>query len=208
MSRIARLGVLVTALLSLSGLVAGTAGAVTWHNSGSTTFTATSGPTTVSSTGATLNCTSTHVSGTTGTSPFVGLTWKSSTGTAGFTGCLLSGVATAVTCTYAVTASSWVATPPPAVTSGTVDITCLAANFGSPVCVVEGPTAGSYSNPTTANGGGTLLASNTLRTTNTAAGSCPLGNGDALTITSTTAFTITTATGGTGSQGPIITRTA
>lgn len=163
---------------------------------------------TVSSTGATLNCTGTHVSGTTGTSPFVGLTWQSSTGTAQFTGCLLSGVSTAVACTYAVTATSWVASPPPAVTSGTVDITCLATHFGSPVCVVEGPIGGSYSNPTTGNGRATLLASSTLRTTNTAGGTCPLGNGDALTVTSTTAYTITAASGGSGSQGPVITRTA
>jgi hypothetical protein len=207
MNRIARLGVLVTALLSLSGVIAGAADAVTWHNSGSTAFTATSGPTTVSSTGASLACTSTDISGTAGTSPFVGVTWKSTTGTAQFTGCSLGGTNTGVTCSYAVTATAWTATPLPAVTSGTVDVTCIVTQFGSPLCVVEGPTGGTYSNPTAANGRATLPTSSTLRTTNTATGTCPLGNGDAMTIT-TSAFTITTATGGTGSQGPFITRTA
>jgi hypothetical protein len=208
MSRMVRLGVLVGALLSLSGLVAGTAGAVTWHNSGNTAFTATSGPTTLSSTGITLTCASTDVGGTTGVSPFGGATWVAATGTAQFTGCAVSGVSTVVTCTYAVTATSWVSTPP-GITSGNADATCLTTSTGgTPICVTEGPIAGSYTNPTAGNGRATLLASSTLRSTNPGTGTCPLGNGDPLTFVSTTAFTITSASGGTGTQGPVVTRTA
>lgn len=196
MHRTARLAVLFAALLSLPALAASTAGAVTWHNSGSTTFTATSGPTTLSSTSATVGCTSTDVTGTV-PSLLVGLTLVA-TGNAQFTGCSLGGLAVTVHCSYTMTGTSWTAGK----TTGNADATCFTSQFGALLCITEGPIAGSYVNPPSV-GTATLNASSTLRSTNPGGGAtCPLGNGDPLTLTANTAFTITSA------NSPSITRTA
>jgi hypothetical protein len=208
MNRSTRLIVLATALMSLFAITASTAGAVTWHNSGDTSFTATGGPTTLSGTGVNIACTSSDVTGTTGTSPFVGAIWTAATGSAQFTGCTMAGVSATVTCNYSGTATSWGAGPP-AVTSGSVDVFCTSIQGGNPVCVTEGQTAGTYHNPNgVTNGRGTLPASATVKATNGPGGACPLGNGDNMSLTAMT-LTLTAASGGPSSphQGPILTRT-
>ena len=205
MNRTIRVGVLLTALLSLFAIGASTASAVTWHNTGNTTFTATGGATTLSSTGVTIACTGADVAGTAPGGSVIAATWVAS-GTAQFTGCRMAGISATVTCDYSGTGTSWVAGPP-GVTSGAVDIRCTSIQGGTPVCITEGQVAGTYTNPTGATRGiGNLPASNTVRVTNANGGNCPLGNGDAVTLTAGV-YTITTGTGGSGTAGPIVTRT-
>lgn len=196
MSRLIRFTLLVIALASSLGVLSSTASAVTWDNSGSVAFTATSGGTTLGSTGATVTCSSTNVTGSVPTS-FVGLTLTSS-GTAQFLGCTLSGIATTVHCTYSMTGTTWTS----GTTAGNVDATCFTSQFGVVICVTEGPIAGSYANPTGGVGRATLTSSSTLRSTNPTSGTCALGNGDPLTLTANTPFTTTSA------SPPNITRTA
>jgi hypothetical protein len=205
MCRIARLGVLVALMLSS---LAASAGAVTWENSGDTTYTATGGVTTLGVTGTTLTCTTSTFVGTMGSSPFVGVTWVASTGTGAFTGCSVNGISATTSCTYKVTATSWTAGPP-SVMSGGADVTCTSFVGGSLNCITQGTTAGTYTNPTGATmGAGVAPASATLKIYN-GASSCMLGNNETATISSTP-LTITSATGGPSSphQGPIVTRTA
>ena len=208
MTKITRIVVLATALMSLFAAATSTAGAVTWHNTGDTAFTGTGGAGTLSSTGVSLTCSSADGTGTTGPTPFVGATWTGATGTVTFTGCRLAGITTSVTCTGSLTGTTWIAGPP-SVTSGSGDTTCNVTQGGIKICHIEGTAPGTYTNPSGGtNGKSTVLASTTLKTTNPASGTCPLGNGDSASITSATA-TITAATGGPGPlhQGPIITRT-
>ena len=200
MSKIMRVVVMVTALMSLFGVMSATAGAVTWHNTGNTAFTATGGAGTLSSTGVSLVCTSSDATGTAPAS-VVGATYTS-TGTATFTGCRLAGLAAAVSCNYSLTGTAFSA----GVTSGTVDATCSVSQAGVAVCHIAGTTPGSYTNPGTA-GRLTLSASSSLRTFNPASGTCPLGNGDTASLTQQV-FTVTGGTGGAGTVGPVINRTA
>ena len=208
MTRAMRVVVLVTALMSLFAAVSTTAGAVTWHNTGDTAFTATGGAATPAATGESVTCSSSDFRGTTGASPFVGATWAAATGTGAFTGCKLAGVTTAITCAYTFTATAWAAGPP-SVTSGVADATCALAQGGVTVCHIEGATPGTYTNPSgTTKGKLTLSASNTLKTTNPASGTCPLGNGDPFSLTMQT-INVTSATGGGDPlhPGPVNTRT-
>jgi hypothetical protein len=198
MSRIVRLGVLGCALLSLLAFASGTAGAVTWHNSGTTSYTATGGATTLGVTGTNLICTGSQFTGMVGTSPFVGPTWIAATGTGQFTGCVVGGIPATTSCTYTVTATSWTAGPP-AVMSGGADITCTSFIFGTLNCITQGTTPGTYTNPTGATAGhGVAPTSSSLRISGP---NCMLGINDSASI-STTPLTITSAV------GPIIVRTA
>jgi hypothetical protein len=209
MNRTTRLIVLVTALMSVFAATSSTAGAVTWHNSGDTSFTATGGPTSISGNGKTLSCTSSDVTGTTGTSPFTGAVWTAAaSGSAQFTGCSLAGATVAVTCTYTGNAATW-AVGPPTVTNGNVGVFCTSTIGGALLCITEGSTAGSYTNPAgTTNGHGTLPASSSVTVTNGPGGSCALGNNSTVSITPMT-LTLTAASGGstTPHRGPIFTRT-
>lgn len=207
MNRIVRLGVMTAALLSLFAVASSAAGAVTWHNSGDTAFTATSGPTTLTATGINLTCTNSAFTGTTGTAPFVGVVWTAASGTGAFTGCVANGVHATTSCTFKVTASTWTAGPP-AVMGGSADVTCTSYVGGSLNCITQGATPGSYTNPSgTTMGAGIAPESNTLKMTN-GASACMLGNNVSATITATP-LTITAASGGPSSPhtGPIVTRT-
>lgn len=206
MSRIARFAVLVAALMSLFAVMSSSAGAVTWHNTGDTAFTATSGAGTLSVTSASLACTGSDASGTTAATPFVGATWAAATGTATFTNCAIAGIPTSVDCGYTLTASSQSG----GVSSGNVDANCGVYQFGAQICVIHGQTPGSYTNPSgTTAGKLTLNHSATLKTTNGSGGTCPLGANEPSTLTTFT-YTITNATGGASTPhlGPIVTRTA
>jgi hypothetical protein len=192
MSKIARFAVLVASLMSLFAVMSSTAGAVTWHNSGSTAFTATAGAGTLSSTGASLGCVSATGTGTAPTLT-VGNVYSVS-GTATFNTCTLSGIATGVDCGYTLTGSSQTS----GVTSGSVDVTCGVYQFGTKLCHIAGSTAGTYTNSTSTL---TIAASSTLTTTNGPTGTCPLGNGDKGSLTHLS-FKVTSA------SPPVITRTA
>jgi len=85
MSKSARLVVLIVSLLAV---LAPSAHAVTWHNSGDTTFTATTilpGFGTLSATGINMVCANHNITGTTGAAPFVGSTWTAAQWTSRYT---------------------------------------------------------------------------------------------------------------------------
>jgi hypothetical protein len=192
----------VAALMSLFAVMSSTAGAVTWHNTGNTAFTATGGAGTLSSTGVALQCSG---SSATGTAPAttVGLTLAVS-GTVTFSGCLLSGQNVGGDCGYTLTGTSQSGS----VTSGTVDATCGVFLANIKICHIAGTVSGSYTNPVSPSTAGKLATTTggTLRTSN-GASNCPLGNGD-LAHLSPLNFSVSAGTGGTGTLGPIITRTA
>lgn len=197
MSRIARLAVLTTALLSLFAVLSSTAGAVTWHNSGDTTFHATGGPGTLSIGANNLACSGSTATGDAPVGSFA--TSYNVRGNITFTPCTLAGQNTRVGCGYTLTPLSQAGH----VTSGIADVTCVAVlivvpDFG--LCHIEGPTSFAYTNPTntTTPGKLTLFASSSLVITNST-GNCPLGTGNANLTEQTMTMT---------HRGPIITRTA
>jgi hypothetical protein len=108
-----------------------------------------------------------------------------------------------VTCTFTVTATSWVAGPP-GVTSGGMDGRCTSLVNGTLLCTTHGQLPGTYTNPTGATTGrATLQPSASLRATGT---NCTLGTNDLVTLT-LTSFGITNASGGPAPHaGPILTR--
>lgn len=193
MNRTTRLVVLVVGLASLLGAWSSSSGAVTWHNAGSTAFTATAGPWSLSSTGATLWCGSATA---TGTAPnnVVGLTDPVS-GTMTFASCNLS-LPTGLDCGYTFTGTSQSG----GVTSGTMDVTCGVYQFGAKLCHIGGSLSATYTNPGSV-GVFNLATGGSLLLSNGPVGTCPLGNGDrghssALTFRTTSA------------NPPIIIRTA
>lgn len=204
MSRIARLAVLVVALTSLFAVMSSTAGAVTWHNSGDSTFTATAGAGTLSSTSAGLACPAGGTAtGTVAATPAVVPVgaWSAVTGTVTWTGCTLGVSGYAVDCAYTLTASTWTAGTP-ATTGGSADVTCGVYLAGAKFCHISGSVTGTYSNPVGATKGSLAIATGgSLTVVNGPAGSCPLGNGDTGHLSAST-FTVTSGTG-----GPVITRT-
>ncbi len=205
MSRTLRFIVLLSALASSLIALPGAAGAVTWHNTGDTAFTATTGSYTFSSTGASLSCSGITYNGTTGPSPFVGAVWTGITMTS-TSPCTFSGVQNTVTCNYRFTG----ATQPAGsnTVGGFLDTTCdLNPFFGT--CHWSGSLPAQYHNPSGATPGRfTIPTSNVLRLSNGTSGTCALGNGDALHYSAQVAF-ITSATGGPSPHlGPVVTRTA
>ncbi len=196
MSRITRLAVLVVGLMSLFGIMSATAGAVTWHNTGSTNFTATTGPGTLSSTSAALNCTGGTGTGDAPTGATVAATYLVR-GTVTFSGCSLSGISTGVDCAYTLTGTTQSA----GVTTGDADVTCRVYQFNAQVCHIDGSVHGLYTNPTAGVGTLTITTGGALITRNPASGTCPLGNGDRAHLSELT-FRTTSAT------PPVITRTA
>jgi hypothetical protein len=202
MSRIIRVVVLATALISAMAAMASSAGAVTWHNSGNTAFTAAGVAGSLSVTGAVgLSCTGASATGIAGTTS-TAATWKAVHGTVLFSGCVSGGVPSPTHCTYDLTA-----TTQPSFTTGVADVACAVYQFNSKVCDITGQVHGTYTNPSGATGGKlALLAPGALRT----GAACAAGIGgpnEPATLTSQT-FTVTTGSGGTGTLGPIITRTA
>ena len=200
MSKLARIAVLVTALLSLPLTLSAPAGAVTWHRAGDEHFALIGGAFTYSATGVSLTCSISDHTATAAGAVVVGATY-SITMTDTYTGCRTAGIASVITCSSTFTGIAWTAGPP-AVTSGSLDRTCNLTQGGVKVCHIEGQTPGSYTNPSGATKGRLSLAFSTaLRTTNGPAGNCILGNGDTLTVTMET-MTVSSA-----GNGPVLTRT-
>jgi hypothetical protein len=204
MSRITRFAVLVTALASLSGVVSATAGAVTWHNTGNSAFTATGGPGTLSVGANNLVC---FASSARATAPSGSLlTSYSMGGTITFSPCTLAGQSTYVHCDFTFTASAFAS----GVTTGVADADCVAhltANDFA-LCDIVGTTPAAYANPASpAKGKFTLSTSGTGLTVSHSFGtSCLLGTGTGHLSEQT--VTITNASGGAGTLGPVINRTA
>ncbi|MCW2992541.1 MAG: hypothetical protein JWQ18_36 [Conexibacter sp.] len=209
MSRSGRIVLLVTALLSLLAVMSSAAGAVTWHNSGDTAFTATSGALTFSVTGPTFTCPGTTATATVASSPFVGATWTAITGTETYNSCAMGGVGARLDCSFTFTAQLWTAGPP-ATTTGSLDETCGLFEFSSMICRLAGAFHAVYANPSPPSTFGrfTLTTGGSLVTSNASSGTCPLGTGDRAHFTERT-LVVNSATGGpTPHLGPIITRTS
>src|SRR5689334_10859893 len=105
MSRIMRVAVLVTALMSFFAVLSSTAGAVTWHNTGSTAYTATSGPMTLSVGANIFACTGSSDTGTAHSGSTVGahVNWMV---TRRWNPCTLVGQATSMHCVLEYTGIS------------------------------------------------------------------------------------------------------
>lgn len=206
MRGIQRVVVVLAGLASLLAM-ASSAGAVTWHNTGDTAFTAiNSSSNTLSVTGVNQVCTGTSSTGTAAAGSIAGTTYVGINMTTTFTGCSLSGSPIAWECTERFTTTSQVSTTFP----GTLDTRCEMSQFNTVLCVIEGQTAVTYHNPVAPSIGGrfTFTHSSTLRTTDGSGGSCPYGTGEPLTLPGHTR-TITAGTGGPSPHlGPVLTRTA
>ena len=200
MSRTTRVVVFVAAMVSLFAVMSSAAGAVTWDNSGSTSFTATGGPGTLSVGATQLSCAD---SSATGVSPTSSATGDLVTGTATFTTCTLGGTSGQISCAYTFTAASQSG----GVMSGAIHATCDFIVLGAAWCHIAGTTPASYTNPVGTTKGKLTLAhsSGTLRFFNPAGGTCLFGNNVAATLTTQT-FSITAANEP-GTNGPVIART-
>jgi len=198
MSKITRLAVLVVGLMSLFGIMSASAGAVTWDNSGSTTFHATAGTGTLSSTGVTLSCTGATATGDAPTGSTVANVYDVR-GTATFTGCLLSGISTGVHCGFTLTGTTQPTTA--VTTTGDVDVTCDVTQFNTKICHISGSDHFIYTNPVAGVATLTLTTGGNLRTSNPPTGTCPLGNGDLAHLSETTFRTTA------GTSAPILHRT-
>jgi hypothetical protein len=205
MSRITRVAVLATALMSLFGVLSSTAGAVVWHNNNDTAFTATAGASTFTVTGVSLTCGGANATGTAPAGSFTGATYTAMTLNANYTGCKLSGLDTAVSCGLTFTTS---AVEISNTFDGSIHVNCGLTQFGTEICRIEGITSGSYKNPDggilPTNGRLNFSHSNTLRTTNGTGAMCIMAPGEPLTLTAHQ-FVITG--GGLTRKGPTIVRT-
>lgn len=209
MTKLVHLALAAAALLSVIGALSSTAGAVTWHNSGDTTFQATTGTGTLSSTGTSLTCPGTvgHATGTVAATPAGGATWAAMTGTWTWGTCVLGVSGWTVDCDYTFTAQSQSG----AVTSGAFDVTCGLYLVGNKLCHLGGTITGSYTNqsPPFTWGQLTFNTGGNLTTSNGPSGTCPLGSDDRVHLTEMN-YALNIASGGPPPYhlGPIITRTA
>jgi hypothetical protein len=183
MSKFSRVVVLVVGLMSVFAAMAGAASASTWHNTGDTAFTATTGPGTLTANGTTLICTGATATGTAPASA-AGPTYPVS-GTVNYTGCRLGILSVSVSCTYTLTGASLSGS----VTTGSISVNCTVTGG----CTVTGTIAGAtYTNAATGVRGRLAYpASNSLVV---GGAGCILGSGSA-SLTAAT-YTVTSGTGG------------
>ena len=206
MSRGARVAVLVSALISLFTVLSTASEAVTWHSLGDTSFTATTGPSTLSSTGVDFTCPSGTAVGTVAAAPFIGVTWPAFHGTITRTGCRLIGQDSSMDCSYTLTAQGHSGGVIGGVTNGTLDVTCSVYIVGTKFCHVHGSVSATYTNPTimpsihgtlaTFTGGDLFITRSSPFPTSP----CPLGNFDRGHLSPQSFVT--------NGLGPILTRTA
>jgi hypothetical protein len=193
-----RLAALTVGLLSLLTIAAASAGAVTWHNSADTAFTATAGTSSLSVTGTVVGCTSSTVAGT---APAVTTTTVLTvTATVPYV-CIFAATSTPIECAFKFTGTLQHGS---AVT-GSTEVTCGMWQFGTKLCHIAGARPSTYFNPTgstPATTGRLTLATSNLIISNGPVGICPFGNNDVLTWTEQT-YLVNSGTG-----GPVITRTA
>ncbi len=196
MSTLARLAILLVSMLSLFGGAPTTTGAITWHNTGSTAFTATAGANTLTSTFTPWSCGGATMTGDSPTGSTSSAIY-SIRGTMSFSSCSLSGIATGVDCAYTFTG----ATQTGSQVTGDVDMTCGWYQFNTKICHVAGNVHAIYTNPVAGVGTLTLTTGGKLVMSNPASGTCPLGNGDLAHLSELTIRT-------TSANPPVITRTA
>jgi hypothetical protein len=195
-------------LLAAFGATA-SAGAVTWHNSGDTAFSATGTAVQIhpASPSVPLICFGgTTSTATAATGPATGALWSAMHVTTNGHSCQFAQTLVDLSCTSTFTAVQQSGTS----ITGSLDTTCDITGRGTTtlVCHLQGQRPATYRNPTaTAYGSFTLPAGTTVIATNGQA-MCPLGQNTAVPWTHEQ-WTITTASGGPGLMhtGPILTRT-
>jgi hypothetical protein len=196
--------VLVVAFTAALATLASAAGATTWHNTGSTAFTATGGPGTLSIGASNLTCGGSTATGTAPGGTIAGTAFPF-TGTAVFTPCTI-GISGNwyVHCQYVV---AGVTQPVAGQTAGAASVTCDTRFDTSPfpdVCHIRGTTPVTYVNPSgTTPGRLTLSGSTSLVVTNGSTASCPIGNGTA----TLTEQALRVTSGSPTTLGPVLTRT-
>jgi hypothetical protein len=195
MSKIFRVAALTVALFAVA---ASSASAVTWHNSGATSFTGTGTATQFDFGGQVLPCTGPAVTGTAGSGPFSGATWtNAATLNVSYSHCTQAGVPFNVQCSL----SDSFTTQTGAVTSGSASASCDFNLFTTKVCGATATIPTTYTNPSGSTPGAFTLSQATLTLSNGPQGTCPFGNGPAGTFTHQT-ITLSSAAG-----SPVITRT-
>lgn len=193
MSRTSRLVVLVTSVAAVVSAMAGTAGAVTWHVSGSGAFHATGVGATFSATNSNLACpgptaTGTYVTGTIASGIYIGIA-----GTITYSGCSIAGQGFEFSCGYRVTGTTQ---PAATVVTGTADVTCGMYLVSTKICHIAGSPHAIYTK-------GASVDTLTLTTsTLNVRGPCFFGPNDVMHLSEQT-LTVTSAGG-----GPHIVRTA
>ena len=191
MSKFTRVVVLVVGLMTVFAAMAGAASATTWRNTGSTLFTATTGPGTLSAAGVSLSCTS---GSATGTAPATeaGPNYTV-TGTLNYPSCRLPPfLTTSVSCTYTLTGVPPVTS---GVTAGSVLVNCRESAAG---CTITGTVPGTYRNATGTTAGVLSVRGSTGLTSS----GCILSGAASLTP-DPNVFTVTAGLSPTG-RGPIL----
>jgi hypothetical protein len=205
-SRIARWAVPLVALASSLAVLSSSATAVTWHNTGNTAFTATGTSATFTVGTNNMSCFGASARGTAAGGSTSGFTY-SIPGTLTYSPCTLAGQLTYVHCGFTLTGTTQ---PINAVTSGNADLNCVArlTATNTALCNIVGQTPFTYFNANLPAVGGyiTFTSSFSLTASHSSGTSCLLGTGF-VSLTHHT-LAITSGTGGSGTHGPILTRTA
>jgi hypothetical protein len=119
MHKVTRVVVLIVGMMSMLGAVAGVAGASSWTNSGFTSFTATTGPGSLTAGGQTLSCAGATATGTApAREPGPDYTI---TGSISYPNCRLGFLTVSISCAYIFTGGAPVTA---GVTAGTTDVVC------------------------------------------------------------------------------------
>jgi hypothetical protein len=150
MSRISRVVVLVTALMSVFAVMSSSAGAITWDVSSTAAFAAHSGPGSLSGNGNTLSCLAGTATGAATALMFTGVPWNNAVhGTVTFDGCKIGGTPWHVSCTYGLNATGYSSATHQV--TGTLDLNapndCTAFVGGVAACTIEGTLPVTYDNP-------------------------------------------------------------
>jgi len=175
--KLTRIAALATALMAVVGVAQ--ASASTWRVTGSTSFTASGNPGSLSTSRGTLSCTGGTATGRFSANSSTSQTWNNAaTGTVTFSGCRIGGTSYATSCSrYQLNAGPNYDFTPPGRASGTITAAvCSVTLAGREICAITqnlNALSATYTNPATQ-----LLdiGSNTtaLDVRDGSGGSCPL----------------------------------
>lgn len=197
MGRIVRLAALIATLAALPAAATTTAGAVTWHNTGTGSFHAIGGSSTLSVGTSTFTCSGVTAAGTSPVGSFP--TTYTMTATLRYSPCPNAGANYNLHCDATFSAVAWAAGPP-AITASSVALTCditpLLSNTS--LCHISGATPAAYGNPFGSQPGRITFAASTTLTMSNGVMSCPFGTGTVSWPEHTLGLT---------TAGPVITRT-
>lgn len=208
MSKHARLFLLCGGILAIVAMLASTASASSWTNSGDTAFSATSGAATISTAAATMSCTGSVLTASAGLAD-PGPVWVAfADGFVRFSLCRIGGTPVTFACFFQLNATGQRAVGPPKVTDVDIVIApqgCSGAVAGVVICTMDGTIrAGTYTDPAGAANGRLDWPANRALTVHDVgrAGSCPFGNNVAANMPALS-FPLTVGRGGPApNQGP------